>query len=182
MRGVILLVNVKFRRAWFISYKFILNKQNLLIMLFPFSLWSEFHFSPAGHGLSRFPMTWISFFSCRSWPFRVSHGLNFIFFLQVMAFPGFSWPGFHFSSVGHGLSGFPMAWISFFSCRSCSFRFSHDSMVKFSLRVILSRAQGKEILHSAPFDKIHIILLSNPILSIQLTWCKTLKHLTTYHF
>ena len=129
-RGVILPVNVKFRRAWFILYKFILNKQNLLIMLFPFPLWSEFHFS----------------------------------------------------LVGHGLSGFPMAWISFFSCRSCSFRFSHDSMVKFSLRVILSRAQGKEILHSAPFDKIHIILLSNPILSIQLTWCKTLKHLTTYHF
>ena len=100
-RGVILPVNVKFRRAWFILYKFILNKQNLLIMLFPFPLWSEFHFSP----------------------------------------------------VGHGLSGFSMAWISFFSYRSCSFRFSHDSKVEFSLRVILPRTQGKEILHSAPFEK-----------------------------
>ena len=130
-RGVILQINVNFRRAWFVLYKLILlNKQNLLIMLFPFSLWSEFHFPPVDHGIPCFSMTWISFFSCRS----------------------------------------------------CSFRFSHDSMVKFSLRVILSRAQGKEILHSAPFDKIHIILLSNPILSIQLTWCKTLKHLTTYHF
>ena len=122
-RGVILLVNVKFRRAWFISYKFILNKQNLLIMLFPFSLWSEFHFSPAGHGLSRFPMTWISFFSCRSWPFRVSHGLNFIFFLQVMAFPGFSWPGSHFSPVGHAVFGSPMTqWSNFLSGSFCQGR------------------------------------------------------------
>ena len=38
-------------------------------MLFPFSLWSEFHFFLVDHGLSGFPMTGISFFSCRSWSF-----------------------------------------------------------------------------------------------------------------
>ena len=91
-RGVILQVNVKFRRAWFILYKFILNKQNLLIMLFPFSLWSEFHFPPVDHGIPCFSMTWISFFSCRS----------------------------------------------------CSFRFSHDSMIQFSLRVSLSGIEKKK--------------------------------------
>ena len=108
-RGVILQINVNFRRAWFVLYKLILlNKQNLLIMLFPLSLWSEFHFSPVGHGIPCFSMTWISFFSCRSWPFRVSHDLDFIFLLQVMAFPGFPWPRFHFSSVGHAVSGSPM--------------------------------------------------------------------------
>ena len=53
-----------------------------------------------------------------------------------MQFPVLPWPGFHFSPVGH-----------------VSFRFSHDSKVEFSLRVILPRTQGKEILHSAPFEK-----------------------------
>ena len=70
----------------------LLNKQNLLIMLFPFSLWSEFHFPPVDHGIPCFSMTWISFFSCRS----------------------------------------------------CSFRFSHDSMIQFSLRVSLSGIEKKK--------------------------------------
>ena len=68
-----------------------------LIMLFPLSLRSEFHFFLVGHGLSCFPwpkfhfsplshglpcssMTWISFFSSRSWFSLLLHDLNFIFF------------------------------------------------------------------------------------------------------
>ena len=89
------------------------------------------------------------FFSCRSWSSPFPHDPDLIFLLQVMVAPILPWLGSHFFPLGHGRSCSPMTRISFFPSRSWSLLFSHDSIVKFSLRVILSWTQGKGILHNA---------------------------------